>query len=300
MADSENREEVEQEDQLICCESCGMWAEFENLNLNCTFKEASKESFVFVCAKCNRIKELEGLLAASDTSGGWVTVKGCRNSSGTAKGPGVESSIEISNSFTGLPVGEAVEEVDTGIGETETGISRGLWEGKKVKGRVLFVGDSITRYTDREFCKGDKRNRVRVCLPGARIEDVSARVNSVVGDEEVVAVQVGTNNLSRDSQVLLRSKFKELLCKLKSTRTKGVICGILPRFDRKGYWGKIQSLNKWLRNECTLGGHLFVDTWATFVNRGDLFCKDGLHLSGAGANELGRMVRRAVDSQLSN
>ena len=114
-------------------------------------------------------------------------------------------------------------------------------------------------------------------------------------------MQVGTkNNLSRDSQELLRSKIKELICKVKSTRTKGVICGILPRFDRKVSWGKILSFNKWLEVECAVEGLVFVDTWATFVNRRDLFSKDGLHLSGVGANELGRLVARAVDSQLSN
>ena len=164
----------------------------------------------------------------------------------------------------------------------------------------MLVGDSTTRYVDREFCRRDKRNRVRVCLPGARIEDVSGRVNKIVGDEEVVAVQVGTNNICRDNQGLMRSKFKELICKLKSTRTKGVVCGILPRFDGKVSWGKILSFNKWLRNECSLEGFLFVDSWATFQNRRDLFSKDGLHLSGIGANELGRLIARAVDSQLSN
>ena len=276
-----------------------MWAEFGKLGLKFTFEEASKESFIFVCEKCNKIKELEGLLAAWEDSKGWVTVKGGRNSVEIANEPAVDS-LEISNSFTGLPVGEVVEEVETEISAPDSSISGGLWEGEKAKGKVLFVGDSITRYTDREFCKGDKRNRVRVCLPGARIEDVSARVSTIVSDEEVVAVQVGTNNLSRDSQGLLRSKFKELICKLKSTRTKGVICSILPRFDMKVSLGKIQSFNKWLRNECTLEGYQFVDTWATFVNRGDLFSKDGLHLSGRGANELGKLVSRAVDSQLSN
>ena len=250
--------------------------------------------------KCNRVKELEELLAASDTSGGWITVKGCRNSSGIAKGPGIESLVETSNSFTGLPVGEALEDVDTGTGETDSGISGGQWEGVKAKGKVLFMGDSITRFTDREFCKRDRRKRVRVCLPGARIEDVSARVNDIVGDEEVVAVQVGTNNLSQDNEGLLRSKYRELICRLKSTRTKGVICGILPRFDRKVSWGKIQGFNKWLKNQCALEGFVFVDTWAVFMNRRDLFAKDGLHLSSIGANELGRLVSRAVDSQVSN
>ncbi|KAJ8017488.1 hypothetical protein HOLleu_45068 [Holothuria leucospilota] len=243
-----------------------MWAEFVNLGLNCTFED-------FVCQKCNCLKELEGLLAAADSSNGGFQYRK------------VEDIVQ-----------EVVEESKEGV----VGISGGLWEGEKAKGKVLFVGDSITRYTDREFCKRDRRNRVRICLPGARIEDISARVSKIVGDEEVVAVQVGTNNLSRDNQISLRSKYKELICRLKSTRTKGVVCSILSRLDRKVSWGKILGFNKWLKNECALEGFLFVDTWAGFVNRRDLFAKDGLHLSGIGANELGRLVSRAVDSQVSN
>ena len=88
--------------------------------------------------------------------------------------------------------------------------------GDKVKGKALLIGDSIVRYSDREFCKEAKGKRVRVCLPGALIEDISARVNQNVGNEDI-AVQVGTNILRSDSQDLLRSKFKELISKLRSS-----------------------------------------------------------------------------------
>ena len=278
-----------------------MWAEFASSGLNCSFEEASRDTFVFVCRKCNRLKELEGLLAVAadtDSSKGWVSIKKGRKSFVIAEEGG--QTVETSNSFSELSVEDTVEEVSEESGESGAVISGGPWEGEKAKGKVLFVGDSITRFTDREFCKRDRTKRVRVCLPGARIEDISARVNKIVGDEEVVAVQVGTNNLSRDNQFLLRSKYRELILRLKTTRTKGVVCGILPRFDRRVSWGKILGFNKWLKNECTLQGLHFVDTWASFVNRRDLFAKDGLHLSSIGANELGRMVCRAVDSQLSN
>ena len=64
------------EDQLIYCEDCGMWAEFQNSGIKgVTFDEASKETFVFICQKCNKIKELEGLLAASANSNEWITVR---------------------------------------------------------------------------------------------------------------------------------------------------------------------------------------------------------------------------------
>lgn len=47
-------------------------------------------------------------------------------------------------------------------------------------------------------------------------------------------------------------------------------------------------------------GCLSVDTSATFVNGGGgLFCKDR-NISGSGVNELGRLVSRAVGSQVSN
>ena len=286
---------AEDQDQLIYCEDCCMWGEFEKTGLDCTFEEASREDFVFVCQKCTQLKELEALLAASDGEKDWVSVRAGRKSAGSAKEV-LGDSVKLTNSFSGLPV----EEVDVEKEEPNSDICSGLWEGEKVRGRALLIGDSIIRYSDREFCKKDKSKRVRVCLPGAQIEDISARVNQIVGDEEVVAVQVGTNNLCKDSQFLLRSKFKELISKLKSTRSRGVICGILPRFDRKVSLGKIADLNKWLQNECSLGGFKFVDTWAKFHNRRDLFSRDGLHLTGIGANELGRLVARAVDSELSN
>ena len=40
------------------------------------------------------------------------------------------------------------------------------------------MGDSILRKTDRTICKGED---VVVCLPGARIEHVTERVENVLG-----------------------------------------------------------------------------------------------------------------------
>ena len=41
----------------------------------------------------------------------------------------------------------------------------------------IFVGDSIVRKTDSRLIKGD----VVVCLPGARIEHVTERIEQVTG-----------------------------------------------------------------------------------------------------------------------
>ena len=53
----------------------------------------------------------------------------------------------------------------------------GVIDGIKRKTRV-FVGDSIVRKTDSSLSKGVD---VLVCLPGARIEHVTERIEQVMG-----------------------------------------------------------------------------------------------------------------------
>lgn len=65
-----------------------------------------------------------------------------------------------------------MESVSEAVKGPESEIVRdGLWSHETRKGRMWLVGDSIVRYVDGEFCKKDKRKRVRSsgCLPGARI-----------------------------------------------------------------------------------------------------------------------------------
>ena len=50
-------------------------------------------------------------------------------------------------------------------------------DGIKRKSRI-FVGDSIVRKTDSRLNKGED---VVVCLPGARIEHVTERVENIMG-----------------------------------------------------------------------------------------------------------------------
>ena len=173
------------------------------------------------------------------------------------------------------------------------------WEKEKVLDKVLLVGDSIVRYVDREFSKGKKDRRTRVCFPGARIEDVSSRVNVVVDNEEVVVVQIGTNNLGHDSSREMKSKYRELICRLKASRAKVVCCGLLPRFDKKGFVNKIGDFNEWLARVCSREGSVFLDT-SQFRDRRDLFGRDGLHLSSAGANEFGKAINKVVENVCLN
>ena len=66
----------------------------------------------------------------------------------------------------------------------------------KRKSRI-FVGDSIVRKTDTRLSKEED---VVVCLPGARIEHVTERVEKIMGRGKggTILVHIGTNNADKE------------------------------------------------------------------------------------------------------
>ena len=112
--------------------------------------------------------------------------------------------------------------------------SDALIEGVRYSGRV-FVGDSIVRKIDRVLNKG---NYVVVCLPGARIEAVTERVQKHRGSGKggSVLVHVGTNNVEREGITAIVGKHRNFVRTLKQTRVEQVILsGILPVIGRRGH-----------------------------------------------------------------
>ena len=96
--------------------------------------------------------------------------------------------------------------------------SEAVVEGVIKRARV-FVGDSIVRKTDRVLNRGDD---MVVCLPGAKIEAITERVDNVVGSGKggSVLVHVGTNNVGTTAIV---RKYRNLVSTLKQTQVKQVI-----------------------------------------------------------------------------
>ena len=92
--------------------------------------------------------------------------------------------------------------------------------GEKESG--VFVGDSIARKTDRVLNKGDD---VVVCLPGAKIEAITERVENIVGLGKggSVLIHVGTNNTEREGTTAIVRKYRNLVRTLKQTRVEQVI-----------------------------------------------------------------------------
>ena len=99
--------------------------------------------------------------------------------------------------------------------------------GIKRKSRIC-VGDSIVRKTDTILGKGKD---VVVCLPGARIEHVTERVEKIMarGKGDTILVHVGTNNADKEGTTAIVKKYRDLLKRTKQARVGQIILsGILP------------------------------------------------------------------------
>ena len=93
---------------------------------------------------------------------------------------------------------------------------------------MIYVGDSIVRKTDTRLSRGED---VVVCLPGARIEHVTERVEQIMGRGYggSILVHVGTNNADKEGTPAVVEKYRSLLKKAKQARIGQIILsGILP------------------------------------------------------------------------
>ena len=84
------------------------------------------------------------------------------------------------------------------------------------------MGDSIVRKTDRRLGKGKD---VVVCLPGARIEHVTERVEKIVGRGKggTILVHVGTNNADKEGTTAIVKKYRDLFKRKKQARIGQII-----------------------------------------------------------------------------
>ena len=112
--------------------------------------------------------------------------------------------------------------------------SEAVIEGVRNRARV-FVGDPIVRKTDKVLNKGDD---VVVCLPGAKIEAITERVENIVGSGKggSVLVHVGTSDVEREGRTAIVRKYRKLIRTLNQTRVEQVILsGMLPVIGRRGH-----------------------------------------------------------------
>ena len=166
-------------------------------------------------------------------------------------------------------------------GERMKSYSAAVIDGKKRKD-TIYVGDSIMRKTDSRQSKGED---VVVCLPEARIEHVTERVEKIMGrgNGGTILVHVGTNNADKEGTTAIVEKYRDLLKKTKQARVgQIIISGILPVFGNRiqGYRNsKRMAVNGMVERLCKEEDVGYVDLWDSFVGREDMYGRDGRHLS---------------------
>ena len=149
-----------------------------------------------------------------------------------------------------------------------------------------------------------KGEDVVVCLPGARIEHVTERVEKIMGrgNGGTILVHVGTNNADKEGTTAIVEKYRDLLKKTKQARVgQIIISGILPVFGNRiqGYRNsKRMAVNGMVERLCKEEDVGYVDLWDSFVGREDMCGRDGLHLSGKGVAVFAEGLSGAVASGL--
>ena len=158
-------------------------------------------------------------------------------------------------------------------GERRKSYSAAVIDGIKINSRI-YVGDSIVRKTDTRLSKEED---VVVCLPGARIEHVTERVEKIMG----------------------RGKGWK---KTKEARVEQIsLSGILPVFGNRldGYRNaKRMAINGMVKRLCKEEDVGYVDLWDSLVGKEEMYARDGLHLSGKGAAVFAEGLSGAVASGL--
>ena len=136
----------------------------------------------------------------------------------------------------------------------EEGDRRKKYSGAVIEGikrnATTYVGDSIVRETDARLNKGGD---AVVCLPGARIEHVTERVEKIMGRGKggTILVHVGTN---KERTTAIVDKYRKLLEKTKEAIVGQIILsGILPVFGNRidGYRNsKRMAINGMMKRLC--------------------------------------------------
>ena len=185
-------------------------------------------------------------------------------------------------------------------GERRKSYSAAVIDGTKRNSRI-YVGDSIVRKTDTRLSREED---VVVCLPGARIEHVTERVEHIMGRGYggSILVHVGTNNTDKEGTTAIVEKYRNLLKKTKQARAGQIILfGILPVFGNRiqGYRNsKRMAVNGMVKRLCKEEEVGYVDLWDRFVGKEDMYVRNGLHLSGKGAAVFAEGLSGAVASGL--
>ena len=163
-----------------------------------------------------------------------------------------------------------------------------------------LVGDSMVRSQLSEFAGRARASRKRLCMPGGRLDDITAACDEAASGAESNAlfiIHAGTNDVEYTRSEELMEKYRRMIQRYKTKSHNVIISGILPRTRAPShFYDRAFSTNSRLRSLCTEEGVEYVNFWDDFYNKPFLFQEDGLHLNEAGSARFGRLLSNKVSS----
>lgn len=161
----------------------------------------------------------------------------------------------------------------------------------------LLIGDSmVARETGRFFSQLQPANSARA-FPGARVQRVVEEVAKLdLNRDSTLLLSVGGNDLflrngkcgSSDGLV---EDFGRLIKTAKSKTSRLVVVGLIPRkYRSRQDYSRALGVNRRLGSLCRTHSIRFVDPWATFFGKDNLFQRDGTHFSSHGARVFARLL----------
>ena len=149
-----------------------------------------------------------------------------------------------------------------------------------------------------EFCGRSADTRKRYCIPGARVDDVSAAIEVVshgARPNSLYVLHVGTNDVQSTRAEELLAKYQRAIRRYKVKSSHVIVSGILPRVRiPTSLNDKAYAVNTGLKELCTNEGVTFTNAWDHFYEQPHLFREDGLHLNAVGSARLGRLLNDEV------
>lgn len=201
------------------------------------------------------------------------------------------AACDTANLFLGSKCSQDIRTCNCGL--CRVPLPEAEWIVHKIKqeGEVVVIVDFIIK--QESFSSVSPRFPWVHSFPTARVLDIDSQLPCLVANGSIthattVVVHVGRNNIFSQQSEVLKKHFVILLATLKQTPCKKVvISGPLPCYNHKDIiWSRLNSFNGWLKRHCKSEGICYVENFELFLNRSDLFERDGLHPNRSGARVL--------------
>ena len=156
--------------------------------------------------------------------------------------------------------------------------------------------------TEGPICRPDPLHREVCCLPGGRVNDLKAKLPTLVRPKDyypLLVFQVGSDDITRRSPKAMKRDFRSLGKVIKGSGAQIVFSSIpsVGGMDEEEY-RRTQQMSLWLQDWCYSQGFGFFNHGLVY-RAPDLLALDGMHLSQRGKRIMGQELAGLIDRALN-